>query len=137
VSKHRLGELSPIGDSAELAYFHHPMEDIDPPEVAMIPLDEAASAIRMILCEIIDADSKSFAALRCRVIAMSFGMIISQETMAQLARTYGLTRASISKQIRNRQNKAQIACTRINKRAGTSETYRMANIRRKKHEFDG
>lgn len=137
MSRARFGESGPIGDHVEPAFFRHPIEDLEPAPIDMIPIEDAASAIRMILSEIIDADAKSFAALRCRIIGMSFGMMLCEQTMAQLARNYGLTRASISKQVRNRQNKAQIACTRINKRSGTSDTYRLANIRRKKHEFDG
>jgi hypothetical protein len=120
----------------EAIYWRHPAQDIDPEEVQMISVDKASSAIRFVIAFVVDAGPQAyFAALK---LALASDIVLDPSavlTMRELAKRQGVTRAAVSKEIKEIEVRMGLKCSRANKRTSTSETYRATNVRRHKNTF--
>lgn len=120
----------------EAIYWRHPAQDIDSEEVQMISIDKASSAIRFVIAFVVDAGPQAYyAALK---LAMASDIVLDPSsvlTMRELAKRQGVTRAAVSKEIKEIEQHMGLKCSRANKRTSTSETYRATNVRRQKNTF--
>ncbi len=120
----------------EAIYWRHPAQDIDPEEIQMISLDKASSAVRFIIAFIVDAGPHAYyAALK---LALASDIVLDPSavlTMRELAKRQGLTRAAVSKEIKEIEQRMGLKCSRANKLTSTSETFRATNVRRRKNTY--
>ncbi len=120
----------------EAIYWRHPMLDIDAEEAPTIEIDEASRAVRIVIAAIVDAGPLAyFMAIK---FALACDIVLDPShvpTMREIARKQGVTRAAISKEIKELEQRMGLKCSRANKLTSSSETFRATNVRRRKNNF--
>lgn len=128
-------EFRDLSNCPEPCFYRHPLEDIDPEQIELVPIEKASSAIRWMIGYIIDArENALYAAIR---LARVSGMVLPEATltMREVARRRGVTRAAESKDDKDLRAQLHLKCSRANKRLSCSDTYRKTNVHRKKNTF--
>jgi len=104
---------------------------MDPEQVEMIPLKDAAEAILFVILEISGQDN---ARLTTDCFSGAVGMMtIENISMADIARKHGVTREAVRKRIELYQDGLGIIGSVFQKRSQVGETYRKCNYRNHKN----
>src|SRR5260221_479624 len=121
-------ELGTIEQASEIL-----METIGKIDAPVIYAHQAARALIYVIDSIVGSHRRS---MEAECMAASVGIMFHGNTLDEIASRHGVTRAAVSKRVKEIQDELSIACSSINKRSLSRNKYRAGNAPRIKLPVD-